>query len=96
MSIANAVASKNLKWDGKLLKLLGVGKRATHPRPIQALAPPENGVKASLFHSPRNLSGLKETGSSQYRAAQFTVNHLSGFLELGGAHDYNEVQRCRS
>jgi hypothetical protein len=41
----------------------------SYPRPMHALAPAENGIKVSLFHSFMNLSGLKVCGSSQYRAA---------------------------
>ena len=36
----------------------------------------ENGMNASLFHSPMNLSGLNVYGSSQYRATQLFVNPL--------------------
>ena len=49
----------------------------SYTRPMHALAPPENGTKLSLSHSPMNLSGLKLNGSSQYRAAWFSVNHLT-------------------
>lgn len=62
---------------------------------MQALAPPEKGVKASLFHSPKNLAGLKENGSSQYRAAQLSVNHGSRFVEESDPYGYNGVQQCR-
>ena len=48
---------------------------------MHALAPPENGIKVSLSHSPMNLSGLKVNGSSQYRAAWFPVNYLLGPLD---------------
>ena len=44
---------------------------------MHALAPPENGTKLSLSHSPMNLSGLKLNGSSQYRAVWLSVNHLT-------------------
>ena len=40
-------------------------------------APPENGMNASLSHSPMNLSGLNACGSSQYRATQLFVNPLT-------------------
>ena len=59
---------------------------------MHALAPPENGTKASLFHSPMNLSGLKVDGSSQYRAALLPVNHLTMPARQGDPHDYNEAQ----
>ena len=43
---------------------------------MHALAPPENGINASLSHFFMNLSGLKVNGSSQYRAAYYSVSHL--------------------
>ena len=52
----------------------------THLRPTQDLAPPENGINASLFHLPRNLSGLKANGSPQYCAAWLFLNCQSMFV----------------
>jgi len=59
---------------------------------MHALAPPENGTNASLFHSPMNLSGLKVDGSSQYRAAWLPVNRLTRPAGQGDSHGYNEAQ----
>ena len=69
-----------------------VGLGVDYPRPMHALAPPENGIKASLSHLFMNLSGLNVNGSSQYRATWISVNHLSGFAVKGGSYGYNEVQ----
>ena len=63
-----------------------------YPRPMHALAPPENGIKASLSHLPMNLSGLKVYGSSQYRAAWHPVKYPSGLGGNGDSYGYNEVQ----
>ena len=46
---------------------------------MHAREPLENGMNASLFHSPINLSGLNVCGSSQYRATTLFVNSLIRF-----------------
>ena len=51
---------------------------------MQALEPTENGTKASLFQLPKNLSGLKANGSSQYRAACFSVSHRTSMVRRSG------------
>jgi len=59
---------------------------------MHPLAPPENGAKAFLFHLPKNLSGLKVYGSSQYRAARLPVNPLSGLAGQADSYGCNEGQ----
>ena len=62
---------------------------------MHALLPPENGIKASLFHLPMNLSGLKVYGSSQYRAMWHSLSPFSGLARQGYPYDCNEDQQLR-
>ena len=91
VSIVNDDVSKNLVgWSDTSAQLFL--RLTTHPRPMQALGPTENGINASLFHSPKNLSGLKVNGSSQYRAVRLFVNNLSRFAEEGNSYGCSEVR----
>ena len=61
-------------------------KKKENLLPIQERAPPLNGQKASRGQSSKNRSGLKASGSSQYRAdkkgidRKFYVKHRSARL----------------
>ena len=90
---ASPVFSKNLIFGAVRHCSFRTRQGVDYPRPMHPLAPPENGIKASLSHLPMNLSGLKVNGSSQYRAAWFFVNYLGRLAGKGDSYDCNEVQR---
>ena len=91
--MANPVVSKNLDSGTVRHFSFRTGWKVDYPRPMHALAPPENGMKASLSHFPMNLSGLNVNGSSQYRAAQASVSHLNRLAGRDDSYGYNEAQR---
>jgi hypothetical protein len=60
-----------------------------HRLPIHALPPRENGAKAFFGQSPRNLSGIKLSGSGQYFA-------VGGFSNISYVREKNARLRCRA